>query len=1059
MVGGGSGEWVSETIAVFEGTEEVGEPLTTREVTERLDCTRRAAYDRLHSLVERGVLNTKKVGARGRIWWQVTSPTSAETFETMRAEASVPPLRTGLQFESLVDAVSEYAIFVLDDAGRVVTWNQGVERIKGYEADEIIGTHFSVFYPPADREAGVPQRNLTDAARESSIQDEGWRVRKDESQFRAQVTLTAITDDTGAVWGYVKVIRDMTRQYRHKQRLTKQRDGLEQELDDVFERVDDGFLAVDDEYRLVYVNERAEDLLETPAGKHLGEPVWSTVEALDETTVQECLERVFEAQEPATCESYVDGLDTWLETSIHPSEAGVSVYFRDVTARREHERELQARVRQQEVVTELGWFALENSDVDDLMDHAATLVSETLDTDYTKVLELDANGDELLLRQGFGWDDGIVGNATVSAVDDDSQAAHTLRTEEPIVVEDLGSERRFTGPELLTSHGVASGISTIIGSADGPWGILGTHDTERKTFTEHDINFVQSVAHILTAAIDRHEYERALEQYETIIETIDDGVYVLDETYHFAMVNQSYREMMGYDADALLGSHCSVVVGDEISSEAAARSKSMSDGERPATLEAKIERADGSHFFAESRFTRFPSDDDQERAGDVTAGKTVGVVRDTTERRQRERDLERQRAQLAALNDLNGVIRDITEAVIDQSTREEIESAVCKRLTDSEAYQFAWVGELSRSLDTVRIKTAAGYECLEGSTLPLDQESDTGYENLVETALRTQSTQYRHRDETDRTTEQPERDDTTFQDEGADAEDHNSDHPLQAFLAEMNDESSVVIPIVHAATVLGVLVVSTDRPDSFQGGERATIDHLGELIGHAIASIERKRALMSDEVIELQVQTEDLSATLGIPPNMEGTVTIEKTVALNDDRYVAYGVATDDAVATLETICEASPDWEQLTIHQSDDGDNTFELHLSGPPVTSAVAAQGGAVVDTRIVEGVIHLKIHLPPGANVRKIIDVVESTHPDVEMVMRRQVKRDEPSIERPILTTLTDRQRSTLEACYHAGFFEWPRASSGEEVAESLGISSPTFHQHLRAAQKKVVEALLT
>ena len=184
---------------------------------------------------------------------------------------------------------------------------------------------------------------------------------------------------------------------------------------------------------------------------------------------------------------------------------------RDISQREERERELQRRARQQQVVADLGQLALETDDLDELMREAAWQVADVLDNEYCKVLDLDRERDELLLRQGVGWRDGIVGEATVSAVESDSQAAYTLSTDRPVVVEDLETETRFGGPALLTSHDVRSGISTVIGPIDEPWGILGTHDTDAKTFTDEDVNFVQSVANVLAEAIERRQYQAELE--------------------------------------------------------------------------------------------------------------------------------------------------------------------------------------------------------------------------------------------------------------------------------------------------------------------------------------------------------------------------------------------------------------------------------------------------------------------------------------------------------------------------------------------------------------------
>ena len=114
------------------------------------------------------------------------------------------------RFRLLVDCVKDYAIFMLDPDGRVATWNTGAERIKGYSAAEIIGQHFSRFYSSEDIVAGKPERELQIAREQGSVEDEGWRVRKDRSLFWANVIITAIYDDQKRLLGFAKVTRDMT---------------------------------------------------------------------------------------------------------------------------------------------------------------------------------------------------------------------------------------------------------------------------------------------------------------------------------------------------------------------------------------------------------------------------------------------------------------------------------------------------------------------------------------------------------------------------------------------------------------------------------------------------------------------------------------------------------------------------------------------------------------------------------------------------------------------------------------------------------------------------------
>ena len=121
------------------------------------------------------------------------------------------------RFRVLVEAVRDYAIFMLDPHGHISSWNLGAERIKGYKASEIIGQHFSVFYPEKDRDK--PARELEIAIQEGRVEDEGWRVRKDGSQFWASVVITALRDEDGELIGFAKVTRDITERVRSQHAL------------------------------------------------------------------------------------------------------------------------------------------------------------------------------------------------------------------------------------------------------------------------------------------------------------------------------------------------------------------------------------------------------------------------------------------------------------------------------------------------------------------------------------------------------------------------------------------------------------------------------------------------------------------------------------------------------------------------------------------------------------------------------------------------------------------------------------------------------------------------
>ena len=125
-------------------------------------------------------------------------------------------------FRLLVESVKDYAIVMLDPDGHVVSWNAGAERFKGYKAEEIIGKHFSCFYPAEAIERGVPEQELKAAAKDGRFEDEGWRVRKDGKQFWANVIISALRNKNGTLRGFSKVTRDLTERTQAEERIKQQ---------------------------------------------------------------------------------------------------------------------------------------------------------------------------------------------------------------------------------------------------------------------------------------------------------------------------------------------------------------------------------------------------------------------------------------------------------------------------------------------------------------------------------------------------------------------------------------------------------------------------------------------------------------------------------------------------------------------------------------------------------------------------------------------------------------------------------------------------------------------
>jgi PAS domain S-box-containing protein len=170
---------------------------------------------------------------------------------------------------------------------------------------------------------------------------------------------------------------------------------------------------------------------------------------------------------------------------------------------------LDARARQHNAVAELSQRALEGRDLASLLSDAVSLVPRILGVEFCKILELLPSGAGLLLRAGAGWREGCVGHARLP-IGVESHGGFTLLSSSPVIVEDFQTETRFSAPPLFLEHGIRSGISVIIHGRGKPYGVLGAHSVKQRKFSGDDVHFLQSVANVLAAVIERRELEEEL---------------------------------------------------------------------------------------------------------------------------------------------------------------------------------------------------------------------------------------------------------------------------------------------------------------------------------------------------------------------------------------------------------------------------------------------------------------------------------------------------------------------------------------------------------------------
>jgi predicted DNA binding protein/DNA-binding response OmpR family regulator len=399
-----------------------------------------------------------------------------------------------------------------------------------------------------------------------------------------------------------------------------------------------------------------------------------------------------------------------------------------------------------------------------------------------------------------------------------------------------------------------------------------------------------------------------------------------------------------------------------------------------------------------------------------------------SEIRDRERQLERTRR-------INGLLREVDRGLVDADTRADIVETVCDSFAAS-PYDGAWVARYDQALGAVECEVAG-----EAIASPFGRADDAGAgggavdpETLVKRTIDTRSP----------------------------ATVPVSPSAAAAVLADPDprdaDRTLVAVPITYRETVYGALVVYVrgDVTDE----ELSMLVEIGETVGNGINGAESKRLLYGDSAVELEFEHTDTGDVLvdlsreldttvrleGIAPADDGVVTCFVRVSGADPKAVLGSVTPRDAVANARVV--------------SEEADGTlFELRLTDASAVVTLVELGAKVESFAATGGEGRLVIRAPAGSDLRTFTLGVQSPFPEVSVVAKREVDdavQSTSSFRRQLEEKLTDRQRDVMETALTSGYFEWPRGSTAEEVASSLGIAAPTFHEHLRAGERKLIES---
>ncbi|WP_254768763.1 bacterio-opsin activator domain-containing protein [Salinilacihabitans rarus] len=520
-------------------------------------------------------------------------------------------------------------------------------------------------------------------------------------------------------------------------------------------------------------------------------------------------------------------------------------------------------------------------------------------------------------------------------------------------------------------------------------------------------------------AVDRDPLHRVLAN------ALPDEAFVLDEegTYLDVKVRPESADLYSVSADDLVGRRLEDAFPADVAADLRdCLDRALETGEVQ-TVEYETATTDGDRQF-EARVV--PID---RPIGDRRA--VVWLARDVTERVERERSLRRRRDHLETLDRINAVVRRVIETLVEAPTRSAIERNVCEQLVESDLYIGSWIGEAVGD-GAVSYRTGAGAA---ESFLDAVEGLSVDYERPSLRAIRTgtiQTNNRLHRKEP-------------------------MDERLREAAREHDVRSGLAVPIDHDGTVYGVLAVLASRDDAFGAREREAFRVLGETIGFAINAVKNRRLLFASSVVELELRIDggdsfsfDLSAEYDCRCLLEwaGTTARGKT----------YQYITIDGIDGEAVLAEANAHESVDECRLIHDGERRctveIRLHESGVRI---LANHGATIRDVTVEDGVGQLLIEVPRDAEVRSIVEALRGIYERTELVARREVDRPvHTAAERRerILDRLTDRQLTALRLAYYGGYFDWPRGSTGEDVADAMDISPPTMHQHLRKGLRELL-----
>lgn len=420
----------------------------------------------------------------------------------------------------------------------------------------------------------------------------------------------------------------------------------------------------------------------------------------------------------------------------------------------------------------------------------------------------------------------------------------------------------------------------------------------------------------------------------------------------------------------------------------------------------------------------------------ASAEAALSRVEREIEVRERDAERERQNRRLRQLDRINTIIRELDQALVEAETHDDIRRAVCDRLVAADRFDFAWIAEPDALDETLEPRAWTG--------------GDRGYLDGVSLSLGG------GREPSVRAAESREL--TVVQNVGDDLR----KSPWRKAALSRDYRSVVSVPLLYEEHLYGVLTVYASRPSAFDDMVQAVLAELGQTIANAMNAVETKQALLTDSSVELEFRLRAADdPLLRLARAADTELTLRGSIPESDGTTRVFVTARDAPLDRVRSVAEESLAVESIRPIADRDDEGVFEAVVAGTGVASTLADHGAGVRTITADSDGITALVDLPDEASVRSFVETIRSTYPETELVSRR-------SLERPVRTPLefrsefeerlTERQDEILRIAYLSGFFEWPRESTRQEIADSLGVSQPTINRHLRTCERKLFSMLL-